>query len=229
MRYQANVAVLPMLAEATHDSVMISQMLYGETCELISKDGFFARIRMDFDGMEGFVEFHCLQEEESQQKRLIQSTYQFLEGREGGILFSIGSEIPQQKLDSAELAPDLPEMARQFLNVPFLQGGRSFFGVDAGGLIQLIFKIKGIKLPRIPSEQAIIGEVLDFLEESLPGDLAFFENAEGEINHVGIISENGTVIHAYGKVRRDYLDSSGIYNQQLKMHTHKLRFVRRIS
>ena len=76
--------------------------------------------------------------------------------------------------------------------------------------------------------EPVLGEVLDFVEESQPGDLAFFENQEGKISHVGIMLEDQKIIHAYGKVRIDQLDSAGIYNANLKKHTHKLRFLKRI-
>jgi cell wall-associated NlpC family hydrolase len=58
--------------------------------------------------------------------------------------------------------------------------------------------------------------------------LAFFENEEGQIVHVGMMLEDQKIIHAYGKVRIDTLDSSGIFNQELKRHTHNLRFIRRL-
>ena len=106
--------------------------------------------------------------------------------------------------------------------------GRSFFGIDCSGFTQLVFKVHGIKLPRDAYQQAEVGNVLDFVEESEPGDLAFFENEVGKISHVGIMLEDQKIIHAYGKVRIDLLDSTGIFNKDLGKHTHKLRFVKRI-
>lgn len=69
---------------------------------------------------------------------------------------------------------------------------------------------------------------MSFIEESEPGDLAFFDNAEGNITHVGIIMEDNYIIHAHGKVRIDRLDHSGIYNVDTKEHTHKLRVIKKI-
>jgi cell wall-associated NlpC family hydrolase len=48
------------------------------------------------------------------------------------------------------------------------------------------------------------GEALSFIEESEPGDLAFFDNEEGTIIHVGIIMADNYIIHASGKVRIDH-------------------------
>ena len=61
------------------------------------------------------------------------------------------------------------------------------------------------------------------------GDLAFFDNEEGDIIHVGIILDDQKIIHAHGKVRIDPLDSTGIFNTDLQQYSHKLRFLKRIS
>ena len=69
---------------------------------------------------------------------------------------------------------------------------------------------------------------MDFIEESQPGDLAFFDDSEGNINHVGIMLENFEILHCFGEVRKDVLDHSGIFNHEQNKHTHKLRFVKRL-
>lgn len=130
-------------------------------------------------------------------------------------------QIPGQKLD-------IIEIAKKYLDAPYLWGGRSIFGIDCSGFTQIVFKMAGILLPRDASQQIERGEVLNFLEESQRGDLAFFEDEEGRITHVGILIDNQTIIHASGKVRIDKIDHNGIYNQELKKYTHKLRLVKRI-
>jgi cell wall-associated NlpC family hydrolase len=92
--------------------------------------------------------------------------------------------------------------AKEFLNVPYLWGGKSFFAVDCSGFTQLVYKVHGIKIPRDASQQAEVGKLL-LCGRNKPGDLAFFENAEGKIIHVGIMLENQKIIHASGKVRID--------------------------
>jgi cell wall-associated NlpC family hydrolase len=92
----------------------------------------------------------------------------------------------------------------------------------------MVYKLNGYKLFRDASQQALQGEALSFIEESEPGDLAFFDNDEGHIIHVGIIMENNYIIHASGKVRIDRIDHLGIYNPELNKHTHKLRVIKKI-
>ena len=115
-----------------------------------------------------------------------------------------------------------------YLNAPYLWGGKTPFGIDCSGFTQMVYKLNGYKLLRDASQQATQGEALSFIEESEPGDLAFFDNSEGIITHVGIIMKDNYIIHAHGKVRIDRLDHSGIYNVDKKIHTHKLRVIKKI-
>ena len=123
---------------------------------------------------------------------------------------------------------DLIKTALMYLNAPYLWGGKTPFGIDCSGFTQMVYKLNGYKLLRDASQQAIQGDALSFIEESEPGDLAFFDNEEGNIIHVGIMMENNYIIHASGKVRIDRLDHLGIYNADLNRHTHKLRVIKKI-
>ena len=232
MTAKCQVLISPIRKENTEQSEMISQLLYGETCEILDNSGNFSRIRMDFDGTEGWTNANNLKTiTDNAEKFIVQEPFGVYDLEEGRSLLSIGSELDFQTETSSEngnVRESIAETAQKFLNVPYLWGGRSFFGVDAEGFVQLVFKVHGIALPRFAEKMSENGEVIDFLGESEAGDLAFFENEEGKINHVGIMMNSYEVMHAFGKVRLDSLDSSGIYSNDLKKHTHKLRFVKRI-
>ncbi len=232
MTAQCQVLISPIRKENSEQSEMISQMLYGETCEILESSDGFSKIRMDFDKTEGWMKTSNLNEiSEISEKFLITEPFGVYDLEQGRSLLSIGSEVefPIEKFEKSDnVRENILNLSKEFLNVPYLWGGRSFFGVDAEGFVQLVFKIHKIALPRTSEKMALLGEVIDFLGESEAGDLAFFENEEGKINHVGIMLNSYELIHAFGKVRIDSLDSSGIYNNELKKHTHKLRFVKRI-
>jgi len=120
------------------------------------------------------------------------------------------------------------ENALLLLNAPYLWGGRSPLGIDCSGFTQLVYRMSGFNLLRDASQQATQGEVLSFIEEAEQGDLAFFDNSEGAITHVGIIMNDNYIIHAHGKVRIDRLDQSGIFNVEKHQHTHKLRMIKKV-
>ena len=226
------VSVAAIRAEQSHQSEMTSQLLYGETVDILNSKGKFFKVKMHFDGYEGWIDslqIAPISEEyfDTRKTELVNNTIQMYNTSQGAILLSMGSEVNSENENPPILkVENISETAKQFLNVPYLWSGRSFFGIDCSGFIQLIYKVYGINLPREAQQQSEIGEVLSFVEESKPGDLAFFENADGNISHVGMIINHQEIIHAYGKVRIDSLDSTGIFNKELKKHTHKLRFIR---
>jgi cell wall-associated NlpC family hydrolase len=91
----------------------------------------------------------------------------------------------------------------------------------------MVYKFLNKRLPRDAWQQAEEGEVVNFLQEAQAGDLAFFDNEEGRITHVGILLNEHEIIHSSGKVRIDKIDTQGIMNLETKLRTHKLRIIKR--
>lgn len=221
------VPVLPIRKYPDDTSEMISQMLYGETCEIIEQKGDYANIITDFDEVSGWVLLYALGIENRQGSRqVLHHKFAYLNGE---MLLSLGSEVYTniEKIQNVDNTTII-NIAKNFLNTPFLYGGRSIFGVDASALVQLVYKAVGISLPRFAYQQAEYGTILSFVEESISGDIAFFDDEDGNICHTGIMMRNNEILHCYEKVRIDLLDSTGIFNQELNKHTHKLRFIKRI-
>lgn len=116
--------------------------------------------------------------------------------------------------------------ALMYYNTPYLWGGRSPYGIDCSGLSQMVYRMAGIDLPRDASQQVTAGKDYSFIEEAMPGDLAFFGDDTGAITHVGIIWEQNRIIHASGRVRVDKIDHQGIFNEDLKRYTHNLKVIK---
>ena len=85
----------------------------------------------------------------------------------------------------------------------------------------------GISLLRDAQQQATQGELINFLQEARCGDLAFFDDAEGRIIHVGMLLSPMEIIHASGKVRIDRIDNSDIVQVDTGQRTQRLRIIRR--
>lgn len=119
------------------------------------------------------------------------------------------------------------EYALKYYNAPYLWGGRSPYGIDCSGLVQMAYRMAEMKLPRTVTEQVNCGQNFSFIEEALPGDLAFFGD-ETDVTHVGILWEQNRIIHASGRVRVDRVDHQGIFNEELKRYTHNLKVIKRM-
>ncbi len=231
-----NVTVAPVRADSSDRAEIVTEILFGESADILEVNKNWTRIKMHYDGYEGWMDTKQLKpvtDEELAKRKVTIVTEDFSSvlTNDGKTLLSMGSEVEFPAVASRrshDLRESIALAAKEFLNVPYLWGGKSFFAVDCSGFTQLVYKIHDIKLPRDTYQQAEVGVPLTFVEESQPGDLAFFENPEGKIIHVGIMLDNQKIIHASGKVRIDTLDSTGIFNKEMNKHTHKLRVIKNV-
>lgn len=247
------VAVAPLRAEPSDKAEIASQLLFGDHVEILEKTDKWWFIRNGYDNYEGWVDFRQLITIsaaaflENNQCRYIAPAQinNLLTDAEGSTYYlSPSSNLPEYKdgycylgdqsfkvlfepLDTQSRAADVVNTAMFFRNVPYLWGGKNLFGMDCSGFVQTVFKLNGLKMKRDAYQQAEEGTVVDFLPEIKPGDVAFFDNAEGRITHVGIMINATQIIHSSSKVRIDPMDNEGIYNAELGRYTHKLRIVKR--
>lgn len=241
---------------AAHKSEMISQLLYGELVEILERKGRqWVKVRCAHDNLVGWVAMNQLvwitpSEFEAYQVdfAFVLDVFQALGTEDTFLPLTIGARLPNfdglrfsigektfnysgQAVFTKDLqqGPEIiQKIARKFLNAPYLWGGRSPFGVDSAGLVQVVYGIAGIALPREAFQQVEKGATVDFAEQAKAADVAFFENQKGRITHTGIVLPEGKIIHAFGKVRIDKLDHYGIFNKEKGGYTHRLRIIKRL-
>ncbi|GGE31253.1 C40 family peptidase [Psychroflexus planctonicus] len=242
------LSIVPVRAEANDRAELVTQLIYGDIFEIISNQKNWIQIRIAFDTYEGWIDIkQAFPIEENDfnelKKRFFncsQDLIEFVETANNQLIpIPIGSNIAAtnilqhqfegQVFNSKTFQKEkIAEIALLYLNAPYLWGGKTPFGIDCSGFTQMVYRICGYALQRDASQQAKQGEALSFIEESEPGDLAFFDNEEGSIIHVGIVLGDNYIIHAHGKVRIDRLDHTGIFNTENKTYSHNLRVIKSI-
>lgn len=247
-----NLANIPLRLEPSDRSELVSQVLFGEHFIILEQNQKWSKIKLAYDDYEGWIDNKQFKEISEEQFQLLTNDnivlnndlIEYITSPENLLMpiplgaslsflnyESINTEnfhFEGLKTSGVKPKSELLNTAFMYLHAPYLWGGKTPFGIDCSGFTQMVYKLNGYKLFRDASQQANQGDALSFIEESEPGDLAFFDNEEGNIIHVGIIMENNYIIHASGKVRIDRLDHLGIYNADLNRHTHKLRVIKKI-
>ncbi len=250
-----SLSIIPCRKEPSGTSEMVTQLLFGETYTIIEDREDWLQITTNYDTYPCWIsakqhtritdaDFKALK-----LNLLSSELVQVINQSDNHLVFpiTIGATLPNFKSGNIKIGDisfafegqtndssikktvkEIKETAYLFLNAPYLWGGRSPFGIDCSGFTQLVYKLNGYQLPRDASQQVELGTALSFVEEAEAGDLAFFDNEDGNIVHVGIILENQQIIHASGCVRIDKFDHYGIFHSENKKYSHMLRVIKKI-
>lgn len=248
------LSIVPVRKEPSDRSELVTQLLFGEWVEILETQGNWQRVRILQDDYDGWLDNKQLTPvEESEALTLIGAPFFYtletshpITCPDGSHLHVVlGSHLPFwrehqfQLLDKTLLfagqvtspgkaqALEIRSLALRYLNTPYLWGGKTPFGIDCSGFTQMVFRVNGISLPRDAWQQANTGLSIDWEEGCQEGDLAFFQNAEGKVVHVGIVLANQEIIHASGQVRIDTLTKEGITHRQKGNRTHTLHSIKR--
>ena len=245
------LSCIPVRAEASDAAEQVNQLLMGEPYSVLEEQPKWLRIAGLLDNYEGWIDRgqHTALEEEILEADLFgfprsssllgQAIHAKTRKRRwvpmGAVLpklednrFALADELWEF---SGELASNDPRWissyALQYLDCPYLWGGRTAMGIDCSGFTQTVYSLCGAQLPRDASQQFNEGISVEFAHRK-DADLAFFANEKGRITHVGILLPNNKIIHASGRVRIDELDEKGIFRKAENRYTHNLTGVKRI-
>lgn len=250
-----NLTVIPLRAEASDKAEIKTQLLFGDAFLILERQEKWIRIQTLYEAYIGWMDpkqYTPISEADAnqwlQQKAMVGlsltasvksskgetihlvpgSTLPFLQDgncRLGETSYCFDGEV---RLPTAEhFEQEVASVAQFYLHSAYLWGGRTPWGIDCSGLTQQVYKHFGMPILRDAAQQATQGETVDFLAEAKPGDLAFFDNAEGRIIHVGILLSPEKIIHASGRVKIERVDDQGIYSDELGRRTHQLRIIKR--
>ena len=241
---------IPVRKEPGERSEMVTQVLFGEYIDVLEDEGKWLHISTLTDRYEGWLDRKCVEftgESVKYPNIVVRNGLRIKNIATGSpAILPIGSSLPETENGKFFLAGDtfqleeaggtckpgemaVSDLFNDLVSIPYLWGGRCGFGFDCSGLTQFLCRVTGKEIPRDASEQSAVGTTLSFINEAETGDLAFFDNTEGMIHHVGMFVDKNRIIHASGTVRIDRIDQQGIFNERLGRYTHKLRVIKRIT
>ena len=246
--------VTPVRQEPSEGSEQLTQLLFGEVCEVLDRLTRWTKIRSTVDGQEGWVDFKMLTPADNHYpitdiRTVVTTPIAIASAMETGeeLMLTLGTRLPNYSHGMFEvfgkqylIAPacvneakgeEVCVVAQTLLNTPYLWGGKNAMGMDCSGFTQVVYATQGINLLRNAREQMTQGELVPSLAEAQPGDLAFFDHADRNpkatnISHVGLLLDNKKIIHCSGCVHVDDIDEMGIHLPDGEL-THHLVQIRR--
>lgn len=171
----ANTDGLNVREQASTDSAILTQVPQGEELEYVETlEGW---IKVSIDGEDAYVSAEYVTVEERLDTAITMTE----------LLYGVGV---------SDVRVELVEYAKQFVGNPYVWGGTSLTkGADCSGFVLSVFKKFGVTLPHHSGSQAGQGTKIS-ASDLQPGDLVFYGNSSGSINHVAIYIGGGQVIHA---------------------------------
>ncbi len=221
----AHAAVAPLYREASLRTEQVTQLVLGETADILETVGTWHRVRTFVDRYEGWAHAGYLLEvspteaarwreradgwsggaevetEVGRRRIPVRARVAIVHGRvelpdgASGQLLQ-GHVLPASEMIAEAAALPAEEWAaRTFAGTPYQWGGVTERGVDCSGLVQTTFAARGVSLPRDSSAQALVGKEIQ-LDDAVPGDLLFFSENGRSVTHVAFVGADDTLVHS---------------------------------
>ena len=229
-----STAVAPIHKEANFLSEMVTQGLMFESANIINKKDTWYNIVME-DGYEGWIHHFYMSENKLkfQNSLILSNRYTPIRtkrGKDGNILALLSFAtvvpliektsgycnielingktgfIPAQSDSISNCRDDIMYLAHSLMGAPYMWGGKSSFGYDCSGFVQMVLKAVGISIPRDTGQQIQSDKLKEIsITDAQAGDLVYFSE-NGCINHVAFIAEEGKILHSSGEVKLESIN-----------------------
>ena len=209
----ANATIIPLRQQPDEGSEQLTQLLWGENCEVLERLPRWTRVRSLLDGQEGWVDFKMVTLTDQAPATPIPTAVvcvpcayceDYLTGER--TLLTMGTRLPEYEEGTFLLLnrryriapqyvaespiPFTPEnilrLTQSLLNTPYLWGGKNALGIDCSGLTQVVYSVFGVNLLRNAREQITQGQPVNSLDQAQTGDLVFFDHADRDPNATNI-------------------------------------------
>ncbi len=237
--FYTNEPIVSMRETPSHEAKVVSQTVYAEEIQIKEESGNWSSI-ITSDGYNGWVETktlsNCRKAYRTDLKTSRLSTHIYgINDTEWGPILTVPFGTPLKSLDTsgkrwikislvngkegyvqrgdvAEVSKtDLVAFSQKFLGLPYTWGGRSSFGYDCSGFVQMLYNQMGIDLPRDSKDQVQDNRFHTVaINELQAGDLIFFGKSENQIRHVGMSIGNGQFIHATSAENQPWIRISSV-------------------
>ena len=202
----ANATVVPVRENPSEGAEQLTQLLFGEVCEVLDRLPRWTKIRSTLDGQEGWVDFKMVSPTSnlspltSNLDAVVVAPMVAATPMDGGadLLLTLGTRLPNYSHGTFEVlgqqylinpagvrgerrearGEEICAITQTLLNAPYLWGGKNAMGMDCSGFTQVVYATQGVNLLRNAREQITQGELVPSLAEAQPGDLAFFDHAD---------------------------------------------------
>jgi gamma-D-glutamyl-L-lysine dipeptidyl-peptidase len=249
------LSVVAVRKEQHHLSLQVTQLLFGDHYEVVaeSSDRNWIQIKIYFDQAEGWIERKQHHEISSDYFDQINTAdFKITTDVCSTILYKktplsilMGSIVPISQSELFKMEEQfafngeaksmgqkrefefMKAVAIKYLNAPEQEGGKTPFGIDGGGLVQIVYKIAGHTVSRQISEIQKMGKSIEF-QRGKASDICLLQSRKDKTMKVALLLEENKVIHVDGRAKMDQLTADGLLDLETKIYTHTLHSIVRV-
>lgn len=248
------LSVVSVRKDAQVLSAQLSQLLFGDHYAVIgvSPDKQWVQIRIHFDQVEGWIPLHhhhviasdYFDQINTADFKITTDICSTILYKKTPLSILIGSIVPISQSELFKMEEQFAFngesksvgqkrefeffrlIALKYLNAPEMAGGKTPFGIDGLGLVQIVHRICGYTLSHSFESLQRHGKKVEELSTK-PGDIVFLSMLNQSVKSVGLLMEDGKILHVDGRVKLDACSDRNVIDSETKQPTHFIESFRR--